>query len=246
MDYFVNFENHPEYHWQIELLVESFKYNRLDKNLLLVVAEHNFPPNPNHCRNLLLHKRIVGYRNIGHIRGHLPLNQLYGIMWANLSKNISQPFAVIPSDCVLRHPLKVEIKDYPQFTFYPDHSFNFESVTSHIGSFWEWINIPKETFETNWIPLGSIFVFSKIPIEFFQVVIDRAEFLAIKQVLEGKEIWEHTAKLALVTVLIEYLQKISCTGDYSFISSVLNSTDSSFISYEDGMKPDFHKSMFKH
>ena len=41
MNYFVNSENHPYYHWQLELLIESFKYNKCEESLLITVAEND-------------------------------------------------------------------------------------------------------------------------------------------------------------------------------------------------------------
>jgi len=244
MNYLVSFENQPEYQWQLELLLESFKKHHLENDVLLAVTKSDLPANPNFCRNIADHKRVIGFENIGDLRGYLKLSRYYNLMWTQMAELISQPFAFLETDMVLKNPINHIFDPYPQFIFSPDSDFSFETASSHVGDFWEWIGKDKDLFFKNWIPLGGVFIFSNIPLSFFSLVIERIEFLAIKQLMNKKPIWEHTDKLGLVTVVLENLQKINCKGEYSLVSPVFGS-DANFISYEKGIPPAFHKFMFK-
>lgn len=243
MNYLVSLENQAEYQWQIELLLESFKIHNLSNDLLLTVTKSDLPSSALFCRNLSQHKRVVGFENIGELRGYPKLNKYYNLMWSQMAKLIQQPFLVTDPDVVLRNPVNYSFTSYPQFIFSPDLEFNFDLVVSNIGNFWEWIEKDKDLFLKNWIPLGGISIFSNIPLEFFVLVVERIEFLAIKQLMEKKKIWEHTDKLGLISVLLENLQNINCKGDYNLSSPVFGS-EANFISYEKGIPPTFHKCMF--
>ncbi|RTK95559.1 MAG: hypothetical protein EKK64_06970 [Neisseriaceae bacterium] len=244
MNYLVSFENQPEYQWQMELLLESFKIHNLSQDLLVVATKSNLPSNPFFCRNLSRHKRAIGFDNIGDLRGYSKLNRYYNLMWTQMAELISQPIVFIDTDVVLKNPVSYIFDPYPQFIFSPDLDFSFDSVISNVGNFWEWLDKDKEVFSKNWLPLGGVCVFSNIPSALFPLIIERIEFFAIKQLMEKKQIWEHTDKLGLVSVMLENLQKINCRGDYSLSAPIFGS-EANFISYEKGIPPTFHKFMFK-
>ena len=244
MNYFVNSENHPYYHWQLELLIESFKYNKCEESLLITVAEND--NTKYNCNNFVNHKRLVGYQNIGKMRGYLPLNELYGLMWATASDQIQQPFALIQPDVVLRSPLDISFASYSELIFYPDPFFTLDLAAKEVGPFWEWTKKNKSDYESKWISLSSILVFSKIPIEIFQMVVKQAELFIVQQLINGQEIWKHTCRLALATIISEFADQISCRGDYSLVEEAMGGGNSYFISYEKGILPDFHKSMFSY
>ena len=244
MHYLVSFENQPEYQWQIELLLESFKKHNLSHDLLLSVVKSDLPSNPLFCRNLSNHEKTIGFDNIGKLRGYDKLNKYYNLMWTQMAGVINQPVMLIDTDVVLKNPVQYIFDLFPQFIFSPDLDFNFDLVASSVGNFWEWLDKDKEFFVKNWIPLGSASIFSYIPFHVFFQIIERIEFLAVKQLLEKKPIWEHTDKLGLISVMLDNLNNINCKGEYSLVSPVFGS-DANFVSYEKGIPPTFHKFMFK-
>jgi hypothetical protein len=245
MEYFVSFENEPCYHWQAELLIESFKRQNLDKDLLVTISDTDLPMSQLFCRNLLSHERLICYENIGKIRQHPQLNQVYNLLWALLTKKISQPFVYFQSDMVLQNPINISFSEYAEIIFYPDPFFTVNLAAKNVGSFWEWTGKTKLDYEQRWISLGSAIVFSQIPIELFSLIVHQAELFAAKQLMDGKEIWDQTVKLAMASVLSEYSSKIFCRGDYDLVSPVMAGHGSAFfISYSDGILPEFHKSMF--
>lgn len=244
MDYFVTAENHPYYQWQIELLIESFKQTKCEKDLLVVLAENKKFNKPLFFKNISNNKRIIGFKNIGEKRGFVPLNQLFYMAWAFQFGKIKQPFAVIQPDMIFRKPISIEFKDYPECVFYPDPFFTIDTVIKNVGPFWEWANKSKSEYATRWIPLGSIFVLNNIQNNFFELVISRAELLCTYQLMTQGKIWEKTIQLAISLTLSDLVDNVFSRGDYSLVSPILGGTDTAFISYENGLLPDFHKSMF--
>src|SRR5579871_5458982 len=98
MDYFVNTENSTYNNWQLELLIESFKYQKCDDSLLVSFSGSNLPINKLFWYNIPNHKRILYHDNFGAIRGYVPLNNLYAMEWSIQNNWLKQPFAYIPID----------------------------------------------------------------------------------------------------------------------------------------------------
>lgn len=237
MEYFVSTENHPATSWQLELLIQSFKEHNCEDKLKIVLSESNAIPNIG--KNLIEHKNIFGYFNIGEIKGYKPLNQFYNLCWALQAKQISQPFTFMQTDMVLRSPLNIHFSNYPEFVFYPDPFFTLEKAEEEIGPFQKWLKIKLQ-----WVPVGSLFVAHQIPNDIFNLVAKRAELFALRQLMDGREISNKTVNVALASVFSEHSDNIFCRGDYSLVSSIMDGTNTPVISYEHGIPPDFHKSMF--
>lgn len=248
MDYVVSAENITYYHWQLELLIESFKINQCENDLTVLLAENvDEPIHKPYFKNVFDHKKTFSHVNIGKNKGYSKLNELYGVLWSLNSNQLKSPFVMMPADMVLREPLNLNLSEnYAEFIFYPNPFLTIELAEKEVGQFWEWTKKPKSTYEKNWIPVSSLFISSQIPTQFFEFVIKRIELFAVQQLLAGKQIWDKTNHLALASVLSEYADKIVCRGDYSMVSSMMESTNSPFISYTDGLLPDFHKSMFNY
>lgn len=244
MEYLVSAESHPYYHWQIELLVQSFKKIHQEKNLLVVLTESDAPQSVEFNKLIESLPRIQGFENLGKIRGHEPLNNLYCLQWAVQAGLVKQPFAwLLEPDFILRHPLDPKFNEYAECFFYPDIFFSFNEAAK-IGPFWKWLGKEKSDYQSRWMPVGNLMIFSKLPIDIFAIISNRAELLATHQLLENKPISNKTIYLALATVLSDFSDNIFCKGDYTLSSGIMESTDSYFISYEQGMLPNFHKSMF--
>lgn len=239
MEYFVSVENHPYYCWQLELLIQSFKENCCENDLAVILSQSNAPQNIG--KNLLEHKRLYGYQNIGDVRGYKPLNQIYTLFWALQAKQISQPFVWMQPDMVLRSPLDISFSNYPEFVFYPDPFFTLKKAEKEIGPFQDWL---QKNYVLNWIPIGSLVACHQIPPEFFELVAKRTELLVVKQLMNNQRVSNKTMNVALATILSDHVENIFCRGDYSLVSAAMDGTNSPIISYEHGIPPDFHKSMF--
>jgi hypothetical protein len=243
MDYFVSIENTPYYHWQIELLIESFKHQGCQDKLFVAVAEgrtHEF----NLTRNLYSHPRVYQHENIGQIRGYAPLNALGALAFSIRNGILKQPLAIIPPDVVLYREANMSFEGFPEVVFYPDPFFTLEIAEEEIGPFWEWLGKSRKDFESGWVPLGSLMIFANIPTELFYEAIRLTELLATHQLLAEKTISDKTHILAWIILLMRFSSRIRVFGDYMLAMPLLGSGDSPFISYKHGMPPAFNKSMF--
>lgn len=247
MEYLVSAENMPYQQWQLELLIESFKYHKCEKDLLLCLAESDAPTHPLFWRNISNHQRIQAHENIGKIRGYKGLNALYDLFWAVQNKWITQPFAYIPTDVVLKNKLNIQFQpDVSEIIFSPSPFFTLDLAEEVVGPFWEVTEKTKADYEVSWMPLGPIMIFNNIPEEFFERAIILAEKLALQQLLRKQPIWEHTATLAWSMNLSDYVRQLSLRGDYTLTMTMLDSSNSPFIHYEHGLPPVFNKAMFRY
>lgn len=247
MEYLVSAENTQYYQWQLELLIESFKHNNCEEDLLVCLSASDVPVHPDYWRNIPNHKRLKGHENIGKIRGYAGLNALYDLYLAIQDKSITQPFAYIPTDVVLKEKLNLTLQsEIAEIVFSPSPFFTLELAEESVGPFWEATNRTKSDYETKWVSLGPIIIFNKIPEAFFYRAIVIAEKLALQQLLRKQPIWEHTAKLAWSMNISEYLDFIILRGDYSLTMNMLDNGNSPFIHYEHGMPPVFNKTMFQY
>lgn len=247
MEYFVSTENTPYYHWQLELLIESFNHHKIESQLLVALAESDAPIRADFCRNLFNHKRLYGHQNIGEIRGFNALNSFYSLMWSLEFNNLKQPLAIISSDVVLQNPLQINFNDnIPEVVFSPDPFFTIEKAEEEVGPFWEWVDRSKADYETKWATLGAVLVFNKTPFVVFQRAMFLAEKLALQQLVAGRPIWKHTDRLAWVMNLADFVGQIQIRGEYWLTTTMLGGSNTPFIHYEHGLPPVFNKTMFQY
>lgn len=246
MEYYVSIENTPYYHWQIELMIESFKRQEKQNDLLVAVAEAQTPIQSVFCKNIYEHKRIYGHANIGRMRGFEPLNRVYSLAWAVKNKLIRQPFAYIQSDLVLKNPLQIDFSNNntPQVVFCPDMFFTVDEAEENAGSVWQWMNKTIANYETNWVPVGSVIVFNNVPDEVFERTVNICELLALHQLEKYDKIWNRTDRLAWAINLSDFSNQIILHGDYGLTSTMLGSDNTPFIDYEHGLPPVFNKAMY--
>ena len=245
MEYFFNIEKNDYELWQAELLIESFKYNNCSDKLLFVISENSkdiFYPVP--LKNVFEHQKTLLVQNIGEKRGFKPLNALHNLFLTQKSKFLKQPFVWLTSDMVLRKEIQYQSKDVPEIVFSPFAELTFDVAVDNVGSFWEVSKNDKEYYQKNWIPFGSLAIFNSMPLEIFYRAVVIAESLATKQLVEKKEIWKHTDKLAWAINLSDHVGKILLTGDYGLTDAMYNNSDSPIIHYEHGMPPTFNKTQY--
>jgi hypothetical protein len=114
MQYFVSIENRPYHHWQIELLIESFKMRNLDHKLVIGVNEFEEKPSIFDIRNITEHKNKIYYNQIFH--------PLFGMIAAQEEGLLKQPFTFIHPDMLLIQPIVLNNKNNLTFHLrnYPD------------------------------------------------------------------------------------------------------------------------------
>jgi hypothetical protein len=249
MEYFVSIENTPYYHWQLELLIESFKTNDCQNDLVISVADSNSPNLPHFCINSSKHPRKNVHNNVGEIRGYAPFNEFYSLLWCLANKKITQPFAILKPQIILREKPQITFVNdqFSEFIFYPELFFTFDEAVENVGPFWEWIINPKEYYESKWVPVGSIMMFNNFPIEFFQKTITLLEILATQQIISGRKVWEHTDKLAwAINVADSMGYTTNVTQNFQLAENMMGFSKTPFIDCQHGLPPHFNKSQFKY
>jgi hypothetical protein len=246
MNYLVSAENTPYYHWQIELLIESFKYHSCEKELLVCLSGEKAQGHPMYTRNILNHENIKIKENIGEKRGLPKLNILYDLYWSTERNWINQPFIQIPASSALYQPPQLEFSGkYPEIIYSPTSFFTFEEAEENINNFWEIAGKPKDYYQKYWIPLGNFIAFNQIPKELFLKSIITAEKLALNQILNNQKIWKKTAKLALACTISEQKDFIYLSRKENLSVNMLDFKKAPFIDYQHGMPPIFNKKLFQ-
>jgi len=125
MDYFVSISNTPYHHWQIELLIESFKMHGLQDSLLVVLYgedENKFPPNLFHHKRKLLpgdNKKLP-----------IPAAKIFSVLSALKHSHLSQPFTFLHPDMVLVQPIT---DDWDEGVVFHPHRREEDMVAGDVG-----------------------------------------------------------------------------------------------------------------
>lgn len=246
MQYLVVAENTQYYHWQLSLLIESFKKHNLQNDLCIFLVDSNEKTNERFSKNLIEHQNKNIFENIGKTRGFDKLNKLYGMLWAIESNKIKQPFALIPADVILEKPINLDLHEYPEIYFNPDKDFNFNYVENSVPNLLEILNRENKKIKDYWISIGPVILFNNMPIDFFRMFVVKAEILALKQLIYNQKIFDKTDRLALSINIFDFMNKGAIKEDYNLTKSMLEYNETSFIHYEHGMPPVFNKSMFRY
>ena len=250
MDYFLSVPDLPYYHWQLDLLIESFQIKNCEDKLSVCIynaqESSRVGYNEDFLKNISSHERKVYTSNVGDKRGCCEINKLYNLLNFLNANKIKQPLMVIEPYNVLRKEYDLSIADasIPSFIFSVDPFFTLEEVEKNVGPFYSWFGLEKSIFESSWIPIGDIYIFNKVPTNFFFDTVRIAEKLALHQMLANNSVWKRTSDLAVSINALLNASSILCKGDCNIFSPMNSDFDSSFISYKDGYPPNFHKSMF--
>jgi hypothetical protein len=248
MEYFLCIENTPYYHWQTELLIESFLHHKCQDDLLIsIVPSSSAQLNPN--LNLGSHKRFVSPNiNIGEQRGYNKLNTLYNLLAVVEQEQIKPPFALIESDMVMYEPIKDN--DAYNISFQVDPALSPDvveencKIQKHLKHLAKKLNIK---LNDAWLPVGNVLVFNSAPKELFMRVISVTEKLATEQLQDTGKIWEHTDRVGWAITLLEYYGQMSYEATYNYEMNMLeNEWMRNFIHYEHGIPPVFSKHMFRY
>jgi len=248
MDYIVSAEDSPYYHWQLELLIESFKKHGLQDRLLIALAASDLPREPDFTRHLNRHPRILYHDNMGRRRGYPYLNKPYAVSTAVSQKKISQPFTVIEPDMVMYWPLEAEKEP---LAFQVKHFFNLELVEQHVPNIREYIEMGTGQ-QSLWLPIGSVYSFNGVPDDLFGRVISWAEMLAFdhyKAQTDAKQpvsFWRYLERAGWVLAFLDYLKYLPYKGSHTYEMSLLDhDAIHNFVHYSSGQPPVFSKSLFR-
>jgi len=238
MQYFVSIENTPYHHWQVELLIESFKMQKLEDQLVIGVAK-NDDSRGIWSKNITAHKNKFLHENVGRDRKYLPLNKTFAVIIALENGLLKQPFAMIHPDMILQNPLdfKEDTTHNLIFDYSEDENLK-DKLESEILRIKSDIGLSKDSVP--WIPLGDVIAFLKdIPTAFFYRVGVRMEKLLDEY---GPEKWAERG--AWILTMYDYLARISGMAKKMETSLLHDTPEINFIHYKFGLPPVFHKKYF--
>lgn len=252
MDYFVSIENTPYFHWQTDLLIESFKKHNLEDNLLIAIASNeDAKAIPDFTFNLSKHKRIFLHPSYTEEHGHPCFNKIFSLISALENKILSNPFVMIHPDMLLMKPMSEEIEKEKDDDG-NDVEFNICFGTDidealHVKEFIEPLakeivkarGFPDENF--SWIPLGNVVKFYDVPISFFYRMAQRT-----RQLIEDQK--ENTSfdfeKGGWLLALYDYMGRLMYRGEFYEITMLHHDLTTNFIHYKHGLPPAFSKQQF--
>ena len=247
MKYFVSLEKDAYHDWQAELLIESFNNIALIDDLYMTtnVTEKNRYP---HLLNLLKHKNLFTFDDVGEMKGFRPINELYQLTTLIMDKAVSFPLVVMKPHVIMKEKIEkiVEINEARAFVYGVDPYFTFDNATKNCENFWECCEQEESYYKENWFNLGSVFLMIGLPDWIVNKVIKVAESLIIKQISDKKPVWKDTCKLAWIISMCDLKKHIEIIYDQTLSSIMNDGKNTVFIDYEHGLPPDFNKLMFKY
>ena len=234
MDYFVSIENTAYFHWQLGILIESFKVHNLEDRLVVAIAENDSPQYASFSKNVVNHKRFFIHPNFGR-----HLNCCKSVTAAFLNGVIETPFTLIHPDMVLVDPIKPT-----DHNIIFNQSFNDPEIISRIEAdvktAVEAFGLSREDAPET-IPLGDVIVFNQIDIGDLNTIQFRTEQLIGKY---GED-W-NVSKAGMILALYDLLSR-----NYRYRADILEGTLlddnlANFLHYKHGMPPVFSKLHYKY
>jgi hypothetical protein len=248
MDYIVSAEDTPYHHWQLELLIESFKRHGQQARLLVALAPADGRRSPDFTRNITAHGRIMTHENVGRQRGYLYFNKPYAVAAAVRGGLLRQPFAVIDPDMVLFAPLAPEA-DPVCFQVQPTLSLrlaadNLPGLRAHARAL--------TGVDDFWLPVGNVYAFNGAPEALFARAMGWAERLAFEgakaQAEAGQPVacWRYLERAAWALAFMECLGRLGVRATHTYEMTMRDhGAGHNFVHYSHGQPPGFSKYQFK-
>ena len=228
MDYFVCIENSHYHYWQIELLIESFKYHQLEDSLCIAIID-----NPSqkwaYPKNLINHKnKFITEKQ----EGHFCESKFKTLQYAIANRLIGDSFAVIHPYMVLLRPINKAFDSHVVFDIELENYKIRDSLKNYINK-----NNPD--YFLKWVPVNNILIFNNITFNFFKDLQKNAERLREEIENVEKGVWGLT--------FCDYNGNISIE-EYPFLEQTLldHKKNNHFIHYKHGIPPEFSKYYYKY
>ena len=233
MQYFISIENSPYFHWQAELLIQSFKHLGLQDQLFIAITNSASPKGSKYCKNLLEHPhKFVHVPAVGPVCA----NKFLGLICLLGTGALKKPFAVLHPDMILTKALEE-----------PTHS-----LTYHSNQNADVLKLPYDErlasiFQVHedkiWIPLGDVMIFNEdIPDGFFATLYNVLIQLAAEH---GENPPWKLERAAWLFTIYDYFKKNGSAVGLDLERSLMDETNAPVIHYTHGMPPVFSKYHFK-
>lgn len=238
MQYLVSIENRPYHHWQIDLLIESFKLKGVEGQLVVALAEHHGQKYKQFGRNLVAHKHVYRHQNYGRIRNLPGLNKAYSVAALLANGKIQQPFCLIEPDMILLNPVQ---QPNEQFSFSPDVTFSLE-VAEAAG-----LKVREKGADKLWLPVGGVMYFNGVPPEFFTRAVEWGEGLENERRAGGDEMsCRLSARAGWAMAAADHSKDVTIGVEPRYEATLLeNDTGKNFAHYQHGLPPVWNKRLYQ-
>jgi len=250
MQYFVSAENSSYFYWQLELLIESFLMQGIEKNLVIGLAENNSQKIRGFSSNLVKHQNKFVHPNEGGEEGYPPLNRIGSLRYALAYGMLKFPFALIHADMILRSPLELSedddnygiiLNNYEE-TSNEELSQVKEVVDPLVEKIAEERNVSID--EIPKIPYVSPPIIFNAPFEYIS-----SSFFAKMQANEIKLLTDRGPKFpceraAWEMAMAESFQHFGIRGKFMSASLLHGEENINFIHYKNGIPPVFSKKFY--
>lgn len=251
MQYFVSAENSSYFYWQLELLIESFLMQGMEKDLVIALAENDSHKLRGYSSNIVKYGNKFIHNNEGRKLDYLPLNRVNSIRYALAYKILEFPFVLIHADMLLRNPIKLQKEDeefgiivnnYEEITEAEREGIR-EAINPELRQLAEERGVEFESLPE--VPaLSAPIIFNK-SCEYMSDAFFSKLQINLLNLLEkkGKEFpceraaWEQT--------LIESFQHCSIKGSFMAAPLLYEDENLNFLHYKTGIPPVFHKKFYK-
>jgi len=236
MQYFVSIENTAYHLWQAELLVESFKYHKLEDDLLVVIADNQTPTYTAYKNNLINHKNKFVVPNFGKA-----FNKIRSVMWALEEGHLKKPFVLLHPDMVLQKPIPQKNNS---IVFNQE---NNQALKKKLAGYLKKCLIAQESEWFLWMPLGSTLIFNDdVPDIFFTHVCEEI-YPLMKEF--GQDC--NLESFAWVTAIYKHILfknkfKLTVCADNLEQTMIDHNTTNNIIHYKHGIPPAFSKHHFRY
>ena len=245
MKYFVGTTLSTQVQWQLELMIESFKYLGIQDKLYIYLSTDGKPVfHDSFCHNLQNHNNLHIQPNYGKRRGYLPLNDLYNLVQAINDNVLSDEFIMIPTDAVIfKEPEPIE--EPLACKFQTDLLFSPEVIHNEVNMIDNFDINPSEVSSEVWPFASKFFQFKNFHVSFFEDLLFRTEQFIFNQLSNKVKVFDKTMQLAMNLQLKMSVGKYLPIQTNNLSNQLLDHEINHFVDYEKGYYPIFNKSMFK-
>lgn len=243
MDYLVVAPHTPFYHWQISLLLQSFRGHGMEENLVILLLSDSSPQHSTFYNSFGNHSRLHIMRFA--CDQHPEILRANGIRHAVNAGLVTSPFVFIPPWCLLRSPMA---RPQANITFSFSADFDFPRLDT-FGISSDAIQRRMHN-QRRWLPTGEIVAFDEVGDDFFNKVVSHAELLAFDSIRDGLKKGEEDYPRALCRAGIAFTA-LESSQRYTFdttrhLECTLKEHDANanFINYFYGYPPSFSRCFY--
>ena len=234
MQYFTSIDNTPYFHWQTELLIESFRMKGMQDDLYIGIGNPQAHGLPKLTTNLRSHPNKFFFEAYS---GHPALSRIYAATLAVMNGAIEAPFALIDCDTVLLKPLEGSPEADITFHMAEEDETLKTALEPKIRQLCKDYKINRDAI--GWLPVGHTIVFNKIEETMLFRALQWGERIVQE---EGDDL--DVERAAWIMAFHDYLLKSKLDARFYEATLLHHNIEASLIHYDHGLPPDFVKKNF--